>query len=115
MQNHMVWARGEPAYLQYWLVSPADLRSTAALQSEEGANLGYTSAAVAAYLRRCGVESEGLTRVPSLTDLDQVSDQWTLRRVKPLPSGGVSSRQGKGYKPWHPDTLEGLSVEDSRV
>lgn len=97
-ENHLVWARGEPAYLKYWMTAPADLRSASALQSEEGASLGFVSAAVDAYLRRCGVVTEGLQRVPSLTDSSQVIEQLTLRRIKPLQNGGNGS-----YKPWKPD------------
>lgn len=36
LQNHEVYARGEPAFLKYWLTSPATLRSSGALEAEEG-------------------------------------------------------------------------------
>lgn len=36
LQNHLVWARGEPAFIKYWLDGPATLRSSAALEAEEG-------------------------------------------------------------------------------
>ncbi|KAL4537669.1 hypothetical protein Ndes2437B_g08778 [Nannochloris sp. 'desiccata'] len=101
-RNHMVWARGEPAYLQYWLVAPADLRSGSALQSEEGATIGFVASAIAAYLRRCGVNSEGLKRTSSLTDPNQVSEQWSLRRFKKLQNGGRLWE--RGYQDWKPDT-----------
>ena len=110
MQNHLVWARGEPAYLQYWLVSPADLRSTAALQAEDGVCLGFVAAAVTAYLRRCGVESEGVKRVPSFTDPTQVSEQMTLRRVKKLQDNGRGWE--RGYKTWKPDACPNGSESD---
>ncbi len=104
-QNHEVWARGEPAYLQYWLVSPADQRSTAALQGEgAAAGLSFVGATVAAYLRRCGVECEGLRRSGSLTDPEQVSEQVTLRRVKPLQQLGGRRAEAR---PWRPDPCPG--------
>ena len=106
----MVWSRGEPAYLKYWLSSPADLRASAALQDEEGAGFGLLSAAVSAYLRRCGVEATGLQRVPSLSDRSQTAEQWTLRRVKPLPEGG--KRWERGYKAWKPDVCPGGTTQD---
>jgi len=109
-QNHMVWARGEIAYLKYWLASPADLRTAAALQSEEGACISFVAAAVEAYLRRCGVEATNLQRVPSLTDGSLVAEQWTLKRTKPLPMNGKLWE--KGYQVWKPDACPGGSFED---
>jgi hypothetical protein len=106
----MVWSRGEPAYLQYWLVSPADLRSGAALQSEDGATIGFVASAIAAYLRRCGVNSEGLKRTSSLTDPNQVAEQWTLRRFKKLQNNGRGWE--RGYQQWKPDACpSGIDTE----
>jgi len=106
----MVWAQGEPAYLKYWLTDPVDRRSALALQSEEGASLGFTSATISAYLRRCGVLCTELKRMESLTDDDQVSEQWTLRRIKSLPNQGKSWEM-QGYQKWKPDVCPGGSYE----
>lgn len=84
VQNHQVWEQGEPAYLKYWLISAADQRATMALQAEEYSNMGFLSATIAAYLRRCGVDVRNAVRIQSLADEDVISDQSTLRRVRPL-------------------------------
>lgn len=89
----MTWERGEPAFLKYSLVLPADFRSAEALQSEEGASIGPINAAMAALLRRCGVEATNLQRIASLSEADQVAEQWTLRRMKPLPKANQTSRR----------------------
>jgi len=106
----MVWARGEPAYLKYWLTAPTDRRSSLALQAEEGASLGLLNATIAAYLRRCGVESKNLRRLQSLSDDAQISEQCTLRRVKTLPDQGT--KWEKGYEIWKPDACPGGSYEN---
>eukprot|EP00890_Picochlorum_soloecismus_P006704 jgi/Picsp_1/859/NSC_04347-R1_hypothetical protein CHLNCDRAFT_49703 [Chlorella variabilis] len=109
-ENHMVWAEGEPAYLKYWLTDPVDKRSALALQSEEGASLGFTSATISAYLRRCGVLCTELKRMESLTDDNQVSEQWTLRRIKSLQNQGKSWEM-QGYQTWKPDVCPGGSYD----
>jgi len=38
LQNHMVWARGEPAFVKVWQRAPATLKSEAALQAEQGSS-----------------------------------------------------------------------------
>lgn len=95
----MTWERGEPAYLKYWLAIPADLRSAAALQSEEGAVLGPVSTAIAGLLNRCGVEALDIQRIPSLTEPIYVAEQWTLRRRKPLPKNPEKVKSPA----WKPD------------
>ena len=80
------------------MVSPADLRSASALQSEDAACLSFVAATVDAYLRRCGVNTEGLQRVSSLSDPSQVTEQLTLRRIKAVQGDGT----GK-FRPWKPD------------
>ena len=55
-----------------------------ALQAEEYSNMGFLSATIAAYLRRCGVDVRNAVRIQSLADEDVISDQSTLRRVRPL-------------------------------
>lgn len=99
MQNHMVWARGEPAYLKYWLTAPVDRNSSLALQTEEGDYLGYLSATIAAFLRRCGVVTTNLRRIQSLSEEENISEQSTIRRIKSLPA----STQKTKYAPWKPD------------
>jgi hypothetical protein len=102
----MTWARGEPAFLKYWLASPADLRAGTALSDEEGAGVSFVAAAVAAYLERCGVRAEDLRRIPSLSDPSLVAEQWTLRRVKPLAKGGKLWERGY-LEEWRPDACPG--------
>mmetsp|Transcript_11127 Transcript_11127/g.22235 ORF Transcript_11127/g.22235 Transcript_11127/m.22235 type:complete len:437 (+) Transcript_11127:93-1403(+) len=100
-ENHMVWARGEPAYLKYWLTSPVDRNSSLALQTEEGDYLGYLSATIAAFLRRCGVVTTNLRRIQSLSDEENISEQSTIRRIKSLPASSQTGK--KPYAPWKPD------------
>lgn len=97
----MVWARGEPAYLKYWLTSPVDRNSSLALQTEEGDYLGYLSATIAAFLRRCGVVTTNLRRIQSLSDEENISEQSTIRRIKSLPTSSQTGK--KQYAPWKPD------------
>lgn len=107
VQNHMVWARGEPAFLKYLLTSAADQRACAAVEAEEGACISFVAAVVAAYLQRCGVQVTGLQRFPVLTDPTLVAEQWTLRRVRALPEGGTLWE--RGFASWKPDACPGGS------
>ena len=98
-----MWARGEPAYLKYWLDAPADQRSITAMQSEtNGACFSFIGATITAYLHRCGVETEGLVRNASLQSDRVWSEQATVRRKKAISSARGGSKSG-GYKEWRPD------------
>jgi hypothetical protein len=57
-----VWVAGEPAFLKLWLKAPAAASLDDALAAEEGFAPCYAAAAVEAYLRACGVETEGFKR-----------------------------------------------------
>ena len=52
-QNHYTWSIGEPAFLKYWLQSPATLRSAAALDAEEGFSQVCVCVVVCVYARVC--------------------------------------------------------------
>ena len=107
-ENHATWAAGEPAYLKYWITAPADQLACAALAQEEGgANLGFVGATVAAYLARCGVRATDAQTLPSAVDPGQQSEQWTLRRVKPL--GARLWGDKGGYEAWRPDLCPGAA------
>ncbi|KAL4855087.1 SART-1 family protein DOT2 [Chlorella vulgaris] len=98
-RNHYTWSLGEPAFLKYWLQAPATLRSTAALDAEQGFSQDYVAGTLQAYFRRCGVAAGALKRYPSYSEEDLVAEQWTLRRVEPLPPG----HDWQEYKEWQPD------------
>ncbi|PSC68555.1 hypothetical protein C2E20_7912 [Micractinium conductrix] len=86
-ENHYVWSLGEPAFLKYWLQAPATLRSSAALDQEQGFSQDYVASTLQAWFRRCGVVAGTLKRYPSYSQPDLIAEQWTLRRVAPLPEG----------------------------
>ena len=103
-ENHLAWYRGEPASLKYWLVLPVDEQSSLALQTEEGTYLGYISATIAAFLRRCGVMTIRLRRSPSIDLSDTIVEQSSVVRIKDLPlldSGPKWNISGK--QAWKPD------------
>ncbi|PRW60604.1 hypothetical protein C2E21_1285 [Chlorella sorokiniana] len=98
-ENHYVWSIGEPAFLKYWMEAPATLRSSSALEQEEGFSQDFVAATLQAWLRRCGVASTSLKRYASYSEQELVANQWTLRRITPLPDG-YDWRQ---YHDWAPD------------
>jgi hypothetical protein len=59
----------------------------------------YVAGTLQAYFRRCGVAAGALKRYPSYSEEDLVAEQWTLRRVEPLPPG----HDWQEYKEWQPD------------
>jgi hypothetical protein len=81
------WRQGNgSATLVYWLVNPVDAGSSLRLQEEEGVYLGFISATIAAFLRRCGVRSSDVVRAKSLSVDGLVIEQSKLERIKPLQS-----------------------------
>lgn len=102
-----MWTLGEPAFLKYWIQAPATLRSSAALDQEEGFSQDYVAATLQAYFRRCGVAATGLKRYPSYSQPELVAEQWTLRRTAPLPEGYDWQR----YREWAPDSCPGNDEE----
>lgn len=99
-ENHATWAQGEPAFLQYWLDSPADWRSVGALSVENGFPLSFIGATITAYAHRCGINANTIQRIKQVNSVDNqiYIEQMTLRRFKPL-AGRVWER----YSPWKPD------------
>jgi hypothetical protein len=56
VQNHEVWAAGEPAFLKYWLQDPAASRGSMALDQEEGfSQVGWAGLKLAQSARKCCV------------------------------------------------------------
>lgn len=104
-ENHLSWYRGDTASLKYWLVEPVDGKSSLALQEEEGTYVGYISSTIAAFLRRCGVSTSSVRRIPSLSDSAESSEQCIIRRVKDISLDDGRSWVIKGNKAWKPDTV----------
>jgi len=105
-ENHLAWYRGEPASLKYWLVLPVDEQSSLALQTEEGAYLGYISATIAAFLRRCGVMTIRLRRTPSIDSGDTIVEQSSVVRIRNLPTLDSGPKWNiSGKQAWKPDPL----------
>lgn len=102
-----MWSRGEPAFLKVWLQSPATLRSSTALELEQGFSQDYVAGTLQAYFRRCGVTAGGLKRYPSYSQPELLAEQWTLRRVVPLPEG----YDWQQYSEWRPDACPGSDEE----
>lgn len=103
-ENHLSWYRGDTATLKYWLVDPVDKNSSLALQEEEGTYIGYISSTIAAFLRRCGVTTSSLRRIPSLSESGEDSEQCVIKRVKDISLDAGRSWVIKGKKAWKPDT-----------
>lgn len=57
------------------------------------------ASALQAYFRRRGVAAAALKRYPSYSQPELVAEQWTLRRVAPLPPG----YDWQAYADWQPD------------
>ena len=73
-----------------------DEESSLRLQDEEGVFLGYVSATIAAFLRRCGVRSSDVQRVKSLKVEGLVIEKSKLVRIKPLAKEGGGGGDGGG-------------------
>lgn len=104
-ENHLSWYRGDTATLKYWLVDPVDKNSSIALQEEEGTYIGYISSTIAAFLRRCGVSTSSLRRIPSLSGAKEDSEQCVIKRVKDISLDNGRSWVIKGKKAWKPDDV----------
>ena len=85
-ETQRAWQGDGSATLVYWLVNPVDAGSSLRLQEEEGVYLGFISATIAAFLRRCGVRSSDVVRAKSSSVDGLVVEQSKLERIKPLES-----------------------------
>lgn len=95
--TEQAWRQGDgKGTLVYWLVRPVDEESSLRLQDEEGVFLGYVSATIAAFLRRCGVRSSDVQRVKSLKVDGLVIEKSKLVRIKPLAKEGGGGGGGGG-------------------
>ena len=109
-QSQRVWRNetskgGGSATLVYWLVNPVDVGSSLRLQEEEGVYLGFISATIAAFLRRCGVRSSDVRRVKSLRVDGLVIEQSKLERIKPLDASKSSPKEKTKAKAWASDPI----------
>jgi hypothetical protein len=105
-ETQLAWIRGNgSANLTYWLVAPVDENSSLALQSEEGTYLGYVSATIVAFLRRCGVRASNVSRVRSLKVDGLVIEQSRLTRTKPLNLNDGAKWELKGKNKWSPNPI----------
>jgi len=86
-RNHIVWERGEPAYVKIWLYNPAFLRSSRGLAAEErGLSQDFLASAVEALLRRRGVEARSFQQYASQSApaaSPAIANQWTVVRTRP--------------------------------
>lgn len=96
-ETQRTWREGDgSATLVYWLVNPVDARSSLRLQEEEGVYLGFISATIAAFLRRCGVRSVDVMRAKSSSVDGLVIEQSKLERTKPLSRNPTPSKRWVG-------------------
>lgn len=102
-ENHLSWYRGDSATLKYWLVDPVDGNSSFALQEQEGIYIGYISSTIAAFLRRCGVTTSSVRRIPSLSNGTVDSEECVIKRVKEISLADGRSWVIRGKKVWKPD------------
>ena len=104
--TEQAWRKGDgDATLVYWLVNPVDQGSSLRLQDEEGVFLGYVSATIAAFLRRCGVRSSDVQRVKSLKVDGLVIEKSKLVRIKPLPKEAATGGGDKKKAAWVPSPI----------
>ncbi|KAI7842251.1 hypothetical protein COHA_003892 [Chlorella ohadii] len=92
--------QGAQALLRYFVdrgyAASAPVAFFGASKNEER---DFVAATLQAWLRRCGVASTSLKRYASYSEPELVANQWTLRRVAPLPEG----YEWQKYQEWAPD------------